>query len=99
MQYLDIINYNIPYTADEIIALTFNEIIHIQNEYLETTLADSATKGLGEGDHTKGNLQKEVELKTTLTDSLSHILKKNKIPLTYLIRKNTINDLNDQYNN
>ena len=40
MQCLDRINYNAPYTSDNIVS--------IHNKYLEATLTDSSTKGLGE---------------------------------------------------
>ena len=48
MQCLDRIDYKSPYTADDILSFTPDDIVNIRNEYLEATLTDSTTKGLGE---------------------------------------------------
>ena len=94
MQCLDIINCNTPYTAEDIVSLTPEDIVQIRNEYLEATLIDSTTKGLGEVTIPKLTSLKYIEFKTALKESLSRIIGKNKIPLTYLIREDTVNDFN-----
>ena len=48
MQCLDRLNCNDPYTANDIANLTPNDIKAAHNEYLESTLSDSTTKGLAE---------------------------------------------------
>ena len=74
-------------------------ILSRRNEYLETTLTDSTTKGLGEVTIPKLTASKWIEFKTALTESLSRIVGKNKIPLSYLIRENPMNDFNAPYEN
>ena len=71
----------------------------MRNEYLESTLAESVTKGLGEVAISKLTSNKWIEFKTALCESLSRIIGKNKIPLTYLIRESAVNDFNEPYNN
>ena len=93
IQCLDRINCNAPYTADDIILLIPNVIVHIHNEYLEATLIDSTTKGIGEVAIPKLTSTKWIEFKTALKESLSWIIGKNKIPLTYLIREDTLRGL------
>ena len=99
MQCFDRINCNSPYTADDILSFTPDDIVNTRNEYLEATLTDSTTKGLGEVTIPKLTSTKWIEFKTALKESLSRTIGKNKIPLTYLVRKNAVNDFNGQYNN
>ena len=93
MQCLDRINCNAPYTADDIVSCTPDDIVQICNEYLEATLTDSTTKGIGEVAIPKLTSTKWIEFKTALKESLSWIIGKNKIPLTYLIREDTLRGL------
>ena len=95
----DRINCDSLYTANDIANLNANDIANIRNEYLESTLADNAAKGLGEVTIPKLTSPKWIEFKTALTESLSRIIGKNKIPLTYLLRENAVNDFTATYNN
>ena len=99
MQCLDRLNCDAPYTANDIANLTPNDVDEARNEYLESTLSDSTTKGLGEVTIPKLIGSKWMEFKTAMTESLSRIIGKNKIPLTYLIREAALGIFHIPYNN
>lgn len=99
MQCLDRLNCDAPYTNADVGNMTPAHITEARNEYLESTLSDSTTKGLGEVTIPKLTGIKWMEFKTAMTESLSRIMGKNKIPLTYLIRENAVGNFNAPYDN
>lgn len=99
MHCLDRINCDALLTPNDITNLQEGNIADMRNEYLETTLTDYTTKGLGEVTIPKLTSPKWLEFKTALTESLSRIIGKNKIPLSYLVRNNPTNDFAAQYDN
>lgn len=99
MQCLDCLNWDAPYTVNDIANITPNDINAARNEYLESNLSDSITKGLGEVTIPKLVGNKWMEFKTAMTESLSWIIGKNKIPLTYLVMETALGIFNIPYNN
>lgn len=99
MECLDRINCDAPLDANDIVSLTNLDIMSFRNAYLEAKLTDATTQGLGEVTIPKLTAMKWIEFKTALTESLSRIVGKNKIPLTYLIRVGANGNFNAPYNN
>ncbi len=99
MQCLDRLNCDALYTDVDVASLTPNDINEARDEYLDSTLSDATTKGLGEVTIPKLTGIKWMEFKTAMTESLSQIIEKNKIPLTYLIREDEVGNFNAPYSN
>ena len=99
MQCLDRINCDAPFAANDIPNVTNDDITTFRNAYLEAKLTDATTQGLGEVTIPKLTSTKWIEFKTALTESLSRIIGKNKIPLTYLIRTDAVGNFNAPYTN
>ncbi len=90
MQCHNRLNCDALYTDAEIANLTPNDINEVCNEYLDSTLSDATTKGLGEATIPKLTGIKWMKFKTTMTELLSRIIGKIKILSTYLIRENVV---------
>jgi len=87
MHCLDRINCDALLTPNDITNIQAGDVADMRNEYLEATLTDFTTKGLGEVTIPKLTATKWLEFKTALIESLSRIIGKNKIPLSYLVRE------------
>ena len=99
MHCLDRINCDALLTPNDITNIQAGDVADMCNEYLEATLTDFTTKGLGEVTIPKLTATKWLEFKTALIESLSRIIGKNKIPLSYLVRENPANDFTAPYEN
>ena len=96
---LDCINCKAEYTADQIRALTLDNVKKMRTDFLDTTFSDKDTTGLGEISVPKVASNKWIDFKSAFIESLGRTIGKNKIPFTYLIRTNEINDFSLPYDN
>ena len=99
LHFLDRINCGAGLLAPKIIAIDRTDLNTFRSDYLEATLYQEDTKGLSTVTITKLVTTKWNEFKSTMTESLSRITGKNKIPLTYLIRDEDVGNFDATYDN
>ena len=99
LHFLDRINCDAKLIATQITAIDRDQLTEFRSDYLETTLNHEDTKGLSTVAIPKLVSSKWTEFKSNMTESLSRITGKNKIPLTYLIRSEDEGDFDDIYDN
>ena len=100
LHFLDRINCDAKLTTRQISQLTADpDIKEFRSDYLDATLKDDDTRGLSEVKMPKLEAAKWIDFKSSLIESLSRIIGKNKIPLTYLIRESDVGNFDDDYEN
>ena len=99
LHFLDRTNCGSKLDRPQIAALTPNDVKKFRIDYLETTLNDTDTKGLSTVSMPKLVSSKWTDFRTNITESLSRIIGKNKIPLTYLVRDDDKGDFEATYEN
>ena len=99
LHFLDRTNCDSKLSGPQITALTADDVKNFRIDYLEATLNDEDTKGLSTVKMPKLVSFKWTDFKSSITESLSRIIGKNKIPLTYLVRDTDTGNFEAIYEN